>query len=153
MIVCSVSQLDELVGCLPLRELALLRPGRRSHHFPGSILIMKKLVQRSLLPHIKHPETVLSLRELEPRASAVGGEHSAKELASQLSAGYSEPLFCIFVLAGYSAYVAHFVFLKDVWIRNQRASEASRCATLLSKLWSLYIFKLLSSYCLLLFKR
>jgi hypothetical protein len=27
------------------------------------------------------------------------------------------------------AYVAHFVFLRDVWIRTQRAAVASRCAT------------------------
>ncbi len=27
------------------------------------------------------------------------------------------------------AYVAHFVFLRDVWIRIQRAAAASRCAT------------------------
>jgi hypothetical protein len=27
------------------------------------------------------------------------------------------------------AYVAHFLFLKDVWIRTQRAAVASRCAT------------------------
>jgi hypothetical protein len=27
------------------------------------------------------------------------------------------------------AYVAHFVFLGDVWIRTQRAAVASRCAT------------------------
>ncbi len=27
------------------------------------------------------------------------------------------------------AYVAHFIFLGDVWIRTQRAAVASRCAT------------------------
>jgi hypothetical protein len=27
------------------------------------------------------------------------------------------------------AYVAHFVFMRDVWIRTQRAAVASRCAT------------------------
>jgi hypothetical protein len=27
------------------------------------------------------------------------------------------------------AYVAHFLFLRDVWIRTQRAAVASRCAT------------------------
>jgi hypothetical protein len=27
------------------------------------------------------------------------------------------------------SYVAHFVFLRDVWIRTQRAVVASRCAT------------------------
>jgi len=27
------------------------------------------------------------------------------------------------------AYVAYFVFLRDVWIRTQRAAVASRCAT------------------------
>jgi hypothetical protein len=27
------------------------------------------------------------------------------------------------------AYVAHFVFLRDVWIRTQRLAVASRCAT------------------------
>ena len=31
---------------------------------------------------------------------------------------------------GYSfAFVAHFVFLRDVWIRNQRAAVANRRAT------------------------
>jgi hypothetical protein len=35
-----------------------------------------------------------------------------------------------FEYVGYSfAYVCHFVFLGDVWIRNQRAAVASRCAT------------------------
>jgi hypothetical protein len=37
--------------------------------------------------------------------------------------------FCIF-LAGYPfAYVARFVFLRDVWIRTQRAAVTSRRAT------------------------
>jgi hypothetical protein len=41
---------------------------------------------------------------------------------------------CIFfgelVCVGHSfVYVAHFVFLRDVWIRTQRAAVASRCAT------------------------
>jgi hypothetical protein len=30
------------------------------------------------------------------------------------------------------AYVAHFIFLRDTWIRTQRAAVASRCATHLS---------------------
>ncbi len=43
-------------------------------------------------------------------------------------------LFCIFFggleCVGHSfAYVAHFVFLRDVWIRTQRAAVASRRAT------------------------
>ncbi len=33
------------------------------------------------------------------------------------------------MLAIPKAYGAHFVFLGDVWIRTQRAAEASRCAT------------------------
>jgi hypothetical protein len=45
--------------------------------------------------------------------------------------------FCSFLyilMAGYSvghsfAYVNHFVFLRDVWIRTQRAAKASRRAT------------------------
>jgi hypothetical protein len=45
-------------------------------------------------------------------------------------------LECIIVLFGglecvthSFAYVAYFVFLRDVWIRTQRAGVASRCAT------------------------
>jgi hypothetical protein len=32
-------------------------------------------------------------------------------------------------LAAYSAFVAHFIFLRDVWIRTQRVAVASRRAT------------------------
>ncbi len=39
-------------------------------------------------------------------------------------------MFCGLELVGHSfAYVAHFVFLRDVWIRTQRAAVASRRAT------------------------
>ncbi len=39
-------------------------------------------------------------------------------------------VLCGLECVGYSfAYVAHFVFLRDVWIRNQRAAVASRRAT------------------------
>ncbi len=43
-------------------------------------------------------------------------------------------VFCIFFggpeCVGHSfAYVAHFVFLRDVWIRIQRSSVANKCAT------------------------
>jgi len=40
------------------------------------------------------------------------------------------PFYIFMPGAGQSfAYVAHFVFLGDVWIRTQKAADASRCAT------------------------
>ncbi len=51
---------------------------------------------------------------------------------------YSPEFFCYFFSAGLSvlhmsfAYVAHFAFLRDVWIRTQRAAIASRLATKLA---------------------
>jgi hypothetical protein len=60
-----------------------------------------RLDQRSLHPLISNKASQDSHVSAGARArvSAVGGEHSAKELASQLIADYSEPLFCIFLLA------------------------------------------------------
>jgi hypothetical protein len=48
-----------------------------------------------------------------------------------------ETLFCKFFgglecVGHFYVYVAHFVFLRDVWIQTQRAPVASRCATKLS---------------------
>ncbi len=46
-----------------------------------------------------------------------------------------KPFFWIYFFGGLEqvghsfAYVAHFVFLRDVWIRTQRAAVASRGAT------------------------
>jgi hypothetical protein len=38
-------------------------------------------------------------------------------------------VFCLFFAGRSFAYVAHFVFLRDVWIRTQRAAVASRRTT------------------------
>jgi hypothetical protein len=95
----------------------------------------------------------MSRRELEPRASAVVGEYSAKELASYLSADYSEPLFCLFVLAGKSAYVAHLCIFErfpDSKPESYRSKQVSYNLATQTLEPVVYIFKLLSSYCLLL---
>ncbi len=53
------------------------------------------------------------------------------------------------MLATPVAYVAHFVFLRDVWMRTQRAAVASRRATNLAT----HLFRLFLCYKILYFLR
>jgi hypothetical protein len=101
-----------------------------------NLLCSTAVFTNSFWPFQRTTRKVLSWAKLSPRPSFDCKIHKTVDLtAGCWSPAQSLASFFFLFLAGYSvfchsfSFVANFVFLRDVWIRTQRAAVASRRAT------------------------